>query len=248
LDHSCYPTGQFAKRAGVTVRTLRYYDKVGLLKPTRLTPAGHRLYTDHDLVRLQQILALKFLGFSLEQIKHFFSVLPTNVIEVLQLQKEMMYEKRRQIDKVIQTLEQACNVFDDQDPDWDYFLEVIRVVQQPDSWKQYYSEEAIRKLEERGKNYTSEDAQRDAKRWQEVISGFKKAFAAGLDPGSEEVQALAKKHHELVQEFTQGDPGITEGLKKMYSSPGRQCPNPYGSQEEHGYVKRALALYRERNL
>lgn len=63
MDQSFYQTGQFAKLAGVSVRTLRYYDQVGLLKPTAYSPAGHRLYTDQDLLQLQRILALKFLGF-----------------------------------------------------------------------------------------------------------------------------------------------------------------------------------------
>ena len=64
-----YHTGQFARKVAVSVRTLRYYDRVGLLRPAQHTEAGYRLYTDADLVRLQQILALKFLGFSLEEIK-----------------------------------------------------------------------------------------------------------------------------------------------------------------------------------
>ncbi len=66
-----YFTGQFAQKAAVSVRTLQYYDKVGLLSPSLYTEAGYRLYTDEDLSSLQQILALKFLGFSLEEIKVF---------------------------------------------------------------------------------------------------------------------------------------------------------------------------------
>jgi DNA-binding transcriptional MerR regulator len=61
----------------VSIRTLRYYDKVGLLSPSQYTEAGYRLYTDADLLRLQQILALKFLGFSLEEIKHCLQIGPT---------------------------------------------------------------------------------------------------------------------------------------------------------------------------
>src|SRR5438128_10142424 len=68
LDSHFYHTGQFAQKADVSVRTLRYYDKVGLLSPSYYTEAGYRLYTDTDFSRLQQILALKFLGFSLREI------------------------------------------------------------------------------------------------------------------------------------------------------------------------------------
>ncbi|MCW3053630.1 MAG: MerR family transcriptional regulator, partial [Chthonomonadales bacterium] len=69
LERRLYPIGEFAGRAGVTVRTLRFYDKVGLLAPSAMTEAGYRLYAEQDLSTLQHILALKFLGFSLVEIK-----------------------------------------------------------------------------------------------------------------------------------------------------------------------------------
>ena len=63
-----YKTGEFAKMANVSIRTIRWYDKQGLLKPTMIAENGYRLYTDKDFVKLQQILSLKQLGFSLEEI------------------------------------------------------------------------------------------------------------------------------------------------------------------------------------
>ena len=63
-----YTTGQFAKMAGVTLRTIRYYDKIGLLKPSHILDNGYRQYCNKDLITLQKILALKELGFSLEEI------------------------------------------------------------------------------------------------------------------------------------------------------------------------------------
>lgn len=64
-----YSSGAFARKAKVSLRTIRYYDKIGLLKPTRIEDNGRRLYTDEDFTRLQQILTFKMLGFSLENIK-----------------------------------------------------------------------------------------------------------------------------------------------------------------------------------
>ena len=63
-----YKTGEFAKMANVSLRTIRYYDKKGLLKPSAKTEKGYRLYTDEDFVKLQEILSLKYLGFSLDEI------------------------------------------------------------------------------------------------------------------------------------------------------------------------------------
>lgn len=247
MNQVFYQTRQFAERSGISVRTLRYYDKVGLLKPTARSAAGYRLYTDEDLVKLQRIMALKFLGFSLGQIHDFLRVGPADPAESLRLQKKMMLQKRQHLDKVIRAIEHVEAVLHQQpEPDWDLLLGVIQVVQMERDWKKYYSEEAIKKLEERHKTYTEADAQQDAKRWEVVLTGFRRAFEQGLDPASEEVQALARQHQELIQGFTQGDPDIAQGLDKMYSDPEAPFPNPYGSEEEEEYVQRALTIYKQR--
>ena len=77
--------GELAKRMGTTVRTLQYYDKENLLKPSAESEGGRRLYTDKDMIRLHQILSLKSLGFSLEDIKeHLISLdTPNDVANVL---------------------------------------------------------------------------------------------------------------------------------------------------------------------
>ena len=69
-----YSTGEFAKLAGVTIRTIRYYDKIGLLKPTMILENGYRRYCNQDLITLQKILCLKELGFSLEEIYPYVGI------------------------------------------------------------------------------------------------------------------------------------------------------------------------------
>ena len=64
-----YSSGEFARMAGVTLRTIRYYDKRNILKPSLVSEAGARFYTEEDFARLQQILLLKYLGFSLDDIR-----------------------------------------------------------------------------------------------------------------------------------------------------------------------------------
>ena len=59
----CYTTGEFAKRAKVTIRTIRYYDKKGILQPSFRNDAGYRMYTDQDFLKLQKVLSLKYLDF-----------------------------------------------------------------------------------------------------------------------------------------------------------------------------------------
>ena len=74
MDRNFYRITEFARKASVSVRTLRYYDKLGLLVPKH-NQSGHRLYTDEDLIQLQYILSLKFLGFSLKKLKIFLKLM-----------------------------------------------------------------------------------------------------------------------------------------------------------------------------
>ena len=61
--------GELAKQIGLSIRTLHYYDQVGLLAPSQHTKAGHRLYSEGDIIRLQQIVSLRQLGFALSEIR-----------------------------------------------------------------------------------------------------------------------------------------------------------------------------------
>lgn len=243
LGRRFYQTGEFARRAGVTVRTLRYYDRLGLLRPSARTPAGHRLYTDDDLVALQRVLALRFLGISLDEVRGLTGGAPADAVRSLRLQKELMLEKRRLLDRVVEAVDHAIVAFNRPgEPDWDYLLKAIRVIQlERQQWKEFYSESARKKIEEFHKDYTMDDARRDAGRWQAVLDAFKDACRRGLDPASPEVQVLVEKYLGLINEFTRGDQEIAEGLRKMYSSPDSPYPSPF-TAEEHEYVQHAVDI------
>ncbi len=242
-----YPTGQFAEKAGVTIRTLRFYDKVGLLRPTAVTHSGHRRYSDQDLIRLEQILALKFLGFSLEEIREIGGTDDLQLQDSIALQRQMLEERRSQIDQAVEALghlESALAA--GWRMDWELLNRVIRVIQMTqsnDQWKKYYSDAARKKIEERQKGYTQEQAWADAKRWEEVIAGMKAAFAAGADPASPEVQDLARRSLDLIAEFTMGDPEIEKGLASSYQAKDSPWPKPYSDQEAE-FVDRAMEICR----
>ncbi|HKC62761.1 MAG TPA: MerR family transcriptional regulator, partial [Pyrinomonadaceae bacterium] len=98
---------EFAERAGVTVRTLHFYDRLGLLKPTRYTASGYRLYGERDLARLQQIVTLKFIGLPLKQIKELLDQRELDLTTTLQLQREVVEEKRRHLDLCLEAIKRA---------------------------------------------------------------------------------------------------------------------------------------------
>ena len=96
---------QVAKLTGVSIRTLQYYDEIGLLKPSKLTAAGYRMYDDNALQTLQQILFFKELGFPLKEIKEILEKPDFDRIAAFKKQKELFLLKRDRLDRLIQLLE-----------------------------------------------------------------------------------------------------------------------------------------------
>lgn len=96
---------QIAKLTGVSIRTLQYYDEIGLLKPSEVTSSGYRLYDDDALERLQQILFFKEMDFKLREIKEFVEEPGFDKIQAYKKQKKLLCLKRSRLDKLIELLE-----------------------------------------------------------------------------------------------------------------------------------------------
>src|SRR5437667_476252 len=148
-----YQAHEFAGLAGVTIRTLHHYDRLGLLKPSRRTDAGYRLYRENDLVRLEQIIVLKFLGLPLKGIKELLDRKALDLPRVLQLQRRALEEKRRQLDVAIQAIGEAEQwLSSGRKPDGEIFKKVIKVIEmQNDSdWMMCYYGDAAPKSKTEG--------------------------------------------------------------------------------------------------
>lgn len=104
-----YTIDELAKISGVTSRTLRYYDTIGLLKPAGYTVSGYRQYGGEEVDLLQQILFFKALGFSLEQIKEVLYAKNFDYLTALRKQKTLLLEKRQNLDKIIAAVESSIN-------------------------------------------------------------------------------------------------------------------------------------------
>lgn len=268
LSQHYYYTGQFARKASVTVRTLRYYDKVGLLKPSHFTASGYRLYTDADLLRLQRILALKFLGFTLDEIRQCLRIGPTALPESLAFQKAMMCERRAQLDNVIKAIEETQETLHGNEQDWEAIVHVIQVIQmqQADDWrkkyfseedsrkmegifKQYYTEEQLLKLEEWGKNFGEQEHHTATQQWSDVTAELRRIIASGKPPASPEAQALAARWIKLVEGFTHGDESIQNSLNRMWQAAFNDSqPFPFArpySREEMEFIVEAIKLHRQ---
>lgn len=136
-----FTTGEFAKKAGVTIRTLRYYDKIGLLVPSSHNELGHRLYSKEDFGKLQKILTLKFIGLSLEDIANImkYDLNHKDFKKSLEIQKEIMKKKIKHIQFIIKAIDEAADTIDfNKEMDWDKFINIISAINSDKNWTQQY--------------------------------------------------------------------------------------------------------------
>jgi len=104
-----YTVKALAKLAGVTVRTLHHYDKIGLLHPNHINDSGYRIYTNEELDQLQQIMFFRELEFGLDEIKSILNSAEYNRLEALNMHRTLLIEETRRLNKLIQTIENCIN-------------------------------------------------------------------------------------------------------------------------------------------
>lgn len=235
---------EFARRAGVTVRTLHHYDRLGLLKPSERTEAGFRLYGADELSRLQTIATLKLVGLPLRQIKELLDHGPTDLPTVLRVQRELIAEKRRQLDRASQAIAEAERVLIAEGTlDWDAFKKVIEVMDVSENWdwvKKYSTPEQLEELAKRGTPEVLEKGQRD---WAELIREVEAAAARGESPTSDAAGALAARWTALIEAFTGGNPAIRENLNRLYADQANWpagARKPY-SDEASAFIEKVMA-------
>lgn len=238
-----YQAGEFAKRAGVTIRTLHYYDEQGLLTPAVRSDAGYRLYTDHDLVRLQQIATLRLIGFPLKQIKEIIEGRELTLSSALEIQRKLIVQKRLQLDEAIVAIERAQRALAlDDSEQLDALRSVMESLTMQDNWdwvKEKYTPEQLERLQER---YDPAMQEQWSAQWATLIAEVK--AAQGDDPASERAQALAARWHDMISAFTGGRADIEQSLGEVYKDKRAQMPF---DAETGAFIDRALAIYKERS-
>lgn len=242
---------EFAANAGVTVRTLHHYDNLGLLKPTKRTAGGYRLYGERDFARLQQIATLKFIGLPLKQIKELLDRRTLDLRETLRLQREIISERREQLDTALEAIKRAeSSIASGDAPDWEAFRKIVEVITMEKNmeWTQkYYSQEAREKLAQKREQWTPELQAKAEKDWASLIKDVETAISDGEDPASERAQALAARWSNLIEQFTGGDESILEGLKRLYADQANHPPTfkkPY-SDEVGAFLCRAAEAHKK---
>lgn len=248
-DERLYRIQEFAELAGVTVRALHHYDRIHLLQPKR-TGAGYRLYTLRDLERLEQIVALKFLGLSLKQIQLLLDRDSRSLSEALRMQREVLEHKRCLLNRAIDAIREAeSTARSGRQTDAAALKKIIEVIgmQENSDWMlNYQSDSAKEKIRARQKEWTPELQAECSRQWLELIADVEAAL--GEDPASEKVQALADRWTKLIEGFTGGDRDVAEGVKRLYADKAnwpagfQEQARPFLNKDVCSLINRAIAL------
>ena len=210
--------GEVAKKMGVTVRTLQYYDKEGLLSPSAESLGGRRLYTDKDLVMLNQIISLKSLGFSLEDIKGRLFPLetPKEVANALTEQADDIRKKIEQLKASLSAIEQLkTEVLQIQTVNFKKYADIIVNLQMKNDFYsliKHFDDDTLDHIRSQFDKKSGLDFMNRFNRLSDEIVQLQKE---NVLPESEKCQQVVQDYWGLIMEFTNGDMSMLPKLMEV---------------------------------
>ncbi|PFZ27075.1 MerR family transcriptional regulator [Bacillus wiedmannii] len=239
---------EFASVGNVTVRTLRYYDKINLLKPSDYTEGGHRLYTKDDLYVLQQIQSFKHLGFSLGEIQNIIlqrDIETKDFLRQIQFQKELLLAEQERIAKVLSHMDEMTKKFQKEERMdvalFSSFLQTFIWEKENKEWlEEYFSTDSVQAF------YNNKELkEKFDRRFMDVIGKLKKYKEEEKDPSYHEVQITLKEFFNVIAEVTsyldipQSD---IEDIIQKSNLPLSEFPALFTTEEEN-YIKEAMQQF-----
>lgn len=247
-----YTVQKLGKLAGVSARTLRYYDEIGILKPARINSSGYRIYGKSEVDRLQQILFYRELGVNLESIKNIVTAPSFDGTAALWEHREKLLEKREQLDRLIANVDKTIALTEGriEMSDKEKF-EGFKQNMIDDNEKKYgeeirakYGDEQVEKSNKKIKGMTQEQYAEVEKLSADVIEALNKAFVTG-DPAGELAQKTADLHRKWISFFWDSySKEAHAGLAQMYVDDERF--RAYYDNEQSGtaeFLRDAIFIY-----
>lgn len=216
---------QAARRAGVSVRTLRWYDEIGLLKPSETTQAGYRFYDEEAMASLQQILFYRELGVPLEQIGRILNAPDNDRTEALQKHRTLLMMKRRRLDDMLRLVDETIGgiaMYDERPKPTQADWEAAKAQYAQEAAERWGNTEAFLESREKHAGYTpGQEAQIKAE-MEEIFT----AFGACGDPAGPQAQALVKRWQAHITQYHYNcTDGILSCLGQMYAGDPRFAEN-----------------------
>lgn len=248
MDHG-YRVGEFAGLTGVSIRTLHHYDRLGLLRPSSRSEAGYRFYAARDLLRLQQILTLRYLGFSLASIGEILDRPDFDLERSMRIQEDVIRDRIASFARVGQAL-QALLRHHQKTGGWDWDL-VTRasaaardgLAQKEETMSDYYSrEELAERMRETAKDVQAAEIQAVEQGWAALLAEVR--ANRDLDPRSAQARDLADRWNALVartMQGFQGDPKIGATIAENYRQNAYADVERAPKSEDFAFIQRVNA-------
>ena len=201
--------GALAKHTGLTIRTLRHYDDIGLLVPSHRSEAGYRMYGDDDVKRLHRICALKQLGLGLAEIDETLANDGTDLADIIARQLAALDRQAEQVEKLrAQLLRLQAQMIQGAEPelaDWLIALELMTM------YEKYFNPDELKTLEAHRKQAGPDlDA-----RWLAMMQSLRALMEQGVPPSDGRAQEVSGEWHTLIQETIGNDTGLLAKLDAM---------------------------------
>lgn len=219
-----YSIKKLASLAGVTTRTLRYYDEIGILKPARVNSSGYRIYGQHEVDRLQQIMLYREMGVALETIHEIITQKSFDEISALTKHMEKLLTQRQQLDQLIANVQKTIDYKEGRIhmSDNEKFEGFKRKLVEDNEQKygkevrERYGENVVDKSNQKMLRMTKEEYEEFEQLGQEVLDTLQEALGTG-NPAGTLAQKAAKLHHKwLTYTFPQYSKEAHAGLAQMY--------------------------------
>ncbi|MDD7795508.1 MerR family transcriptional regulator [Clostridium sp. 'White wine YQ'] len=238
MQSKTWKVGDLSKLTGLTIRTLHHYDEIGLLHPTFHTEAGHRLYSEEDIIKLQQIMSLKQLDFSLDEIKEFFGNPKYNPKEVIEMQLKRLDEEIKLKNELKGELKELLDVFNSWNkPSFEQLIHSIQLIR---NQKKYFTREQRMKLKKQYHKLDDSEMNVQAVKWTKLITSFQDELDKGTPVDDPKVIELAKAWQEGMNFFTGGDKGIIHSAERYYIENPSAAKGSGMSGELYKYIQEIL--------
>lgn len=247
-----YTVQKLGRLAGISTRTLRYYDEIGLLKPARINSSGYRIYGQAEVDQLQQILFYRELGVSLDTIKTIITAPGFDAARALQEHREQLLEKRKQLDVLIANVDKSIATKEGEIKMTDQEkFEGFKKKMVDDNEKKYgveirekYGNEVVDKSNAKVMNMSQEDYEAVTRLATQLEKALADAVATG-DPASDLAQQAADMHKQwLTYYWSEYNKEAHAGLAQMYVDDERFTA--YYDKEKPGtaaFLRDAIHIY-----
>ncbi|ASR01136.1 MerR family transcriptional regulator [Gordonia rubripertincta] len=214
--------GVVAGMVGVSVRTLHHYDRIGLVTPSRRTPAGYRVYDDADVARLYRVLPYRELGFSLERIATLLDDPDADELHQLRAQHELLTDRIDHLHRMVAAVEEMMSakkqgiqlsaaeqreIFGENWPGEEYTAEAEEQWGETDAWQE---------SQKRAARFSKEDWRQIKAETDDLERRLADAMLRGLTPGTAEADALAEEHRAQIGRFYDCTHEMHVGLADVY--------------------------------